>query len=151
MLFDRLFLECSSGVRAHKKRTSEQRVSKTFNVKALKHVNNVLLWLRISAVSRENYSTAELTVMWMYVALNSWYGGTRTVTERMFTVAQYYDISPKADRGDISIVHDQKSSYHAPLVWHSHSPSFSCSKLKVTSTNKLSCFNDNYLVILWFI
>ncbi len=32
----------------------------------------------------------------------------------MCAVAQYYDISPKADRGDIFIVHDQKSSYRTP-------------------------------------
>ncbi len=33
------------------------------------HANYVLLWLRISAVSRESNSTAVLTLMWMYVAL----------------------------------------------------------------------------------
>ncbi|XDV45356.1 hypothetical protein PO909_013470 [Leuciscus waleckii] len=30
--------------------------------------------------------------------------------------ARFYDISSKADRGDILIVHDQKSSYRTPLV-----------------------------------
>ncbi len=45
-----------------------------------------------------------------------WYRGTRTVTDRRFAVARYYDISPKADRGDIFIVHNQKSSYHTPLL-----------------------------------
>ncbi len=33
----------------------------------------------------------------------------------MCAVARYYDISSKADRGDIFIVHDQKSSYRTPL------------------------------------
>ncbi len=42
-------------------------------------------------------------------------GGARTVPDRMCAVARYYDISSKADRGDIFIVHDQKSSYRTPL------------------------------------
>ncbi len=42
---------------------------KRLTSKALKHANYVLLWLQISAVSRESNSTAELTLMWMYVAL----------------------------------------------------------------------------------
>ncbi len=33
----------------------------------------------------------------------------------MCAVAQYNDISSKADRGDIFIIHDQKSSYRTPL------------------------------------
>ncbi len=33
----------------------------------------------------------------------------------MCAVARYYDISSKANRGDIFIVHDQKSSYRTPL------------------------------------
>ncbi len=41
--------------------------------------------------------------------------GARTVPDRMCAVARYYDISSKADRGDIFIVHDQKSSYRTPL------------------------------------
>ncbi len=45
-----------------------------------------------------------------------WGGGSRTVTERMCTLARYYDISSKADRADIFIIHDQKSSYRTPLV-----------------------------------
>ncbi len=44
-------------------------------------------------------------------------GTARTVTDRMCAVAQYYDISSKADRGDIFIVHNQKSSYRTPLMW----------------------------------
>ncbi len=43
-------------------------------------------------------------------------GGSRTVPDRMCTLAQYYDISSKADHGDIFIIHDQKSSYRTPLV-----------------------------------
>ncbi len=42
-------------------------------------------------------------------------GGAGTATERMCAVAGYYDISSKADRGDIFIVHDQKSAYRTPL------------------------------------
>ncbi len=42
---------------------------KSLTGKALKHGNNVLLWLRIKVVSRESNSTAELTLIWMYVAL----------------------------------------------------------------------------------
>ncbi len=57
----------ASGVRTQRKRTSEQHVNETFNGNALKHANNVLLWLRISAVSRESNSTAVLTLMCMYV------------------------------------------------------------------------------------
>ncbi len=81
------------------------------------HANNVLLWLQISAVSYESNSTAELTLMWMYVALYSklYDGGARTAADRM-CAARYYDISSKADRGDIFSVHDQKSSYRTPLV-----------------------------------
>ncbi len=45
-----------------------------------------------------------------------WYGGARTVTDRMCAVARYYDISSKADCGDIFIIHDQKSSYRTPLA-----------------------------------
>ncbi len=42
--------------------------------------------------------------------------GARTAADRMWAVARYYDISSKADRGDIFIVHDQKSSYRTPLT-----------------------------------
>ncbi len=34
----------------------------------------------------------------------------RTAADRMCAVAQYYNIYSKADRGDILIIHDQKSS-----------------------------------------
>ncbi len=43
-------------------------------------------------------------------------GGARTAADKMCAVARYYDISSKADRGDIFIIHDQKSSYRTPLV-----------------------------------
>ncbi len=43
-------------------------------------------------------------------------GDARTATERMWAIAQYYNIFSKADRGDIFIVHDQKSSYRTPLI-----------------------------------
>ncbi len=44
-------------------------VNEKFNWQGFKtHVNYVRLWW-ISAVSRESNSTAELTLMWMYVAL----------------------------------------------------------------------------------
>ncbi len=42
-------------------------------------------------------------------------GGASTVTDRMCAVGRYYDIYSKADRGDIFIIHDQKSSYRTPL------------------------------------
>ncbi len=41
--------------------------------------------------------------------------GARTEADRMCAVAWYSNISSKADRGDIFIVHDQKSSYRTPL------------------------------------
>ncbi len=51
-------------------------------------------------------------------------GGARTAADRMCAVA-WYDISSKADRGDIFIVHDQTSSYRTSLAlvaitdwWH---------------------------------
>ncbi len=44
-------------------------MNEKFNWQGFKtHVNDVRLWW-ISAVSRESNSTAELTLMWMYVAL----------------------------------------------------------------------------------
>ncbi len=46
--------------------------------------------------------------MWMYVALY--------IDTEASTLARYYDISSKADHGDIFIVHDQKSSYCTPLA-----------------------------------
>ncbi len=59
-------------------------------------------------MSRENNSTAELTLKWMYVAQYSIDSVVRrTAADRMCAVARYYDISSKADRGDILIVHDQ--------------------------------------------
>jgi len=42
-------------------------------------------------------------------------GGVRTAADKMCAVARYYDISSKADRGDIFTIHDQKSSYRTPL------------------------------------
>ncbi len=68
-LLDRLFSACASGVRAQKKRASDQRVNKTFDRQGFKtQANNVLLWLRVSAVSRESNSTAELTLcIYMYI------------------------------------------------------------------------------------
>ncbi len=42
--------------------------------------------------------------------------GARTAADRMCDVARFYNISPKADHGDIFIVHDQKSSYRNPYV-----------------------------------
>ncbi len=36
-------------------------------------------------------------------------GGVRTAADQMCAVARYYDISSKADCGDIFIIHDQKS------------------------------------------
>ncbi len=54
--------------------------------------------------------------MWMYVALYSTYRGARTAADKMCAVAQNYNISSKADRGDIFIIHDQKSSYRTPLI-----------------------------------
>ncbi len=66
----RRFSAHASGVRAQKKHTSDQRTNEKFNWQGFKtHVNYTLLWLRISTVSRESNSTAELTLMWMYVAL----------------------------------------------------------------------------------
>ncbi len=47
-----------------KKCTSDQRANEKFNWQGLKtHVNYVLLGLRMSTVSRESNSTAELTLM----------------------------------------------------------------------------------------
>ncbi len=43
-------------------------------------------------------------------------GGTRTTADRICAGARYCDISSKADRGDIFIVHNQKSSYRTPLT-----------------------------------
>ncbi len=43
VLLDRLFRARSSGVRAQKKRTSDQHLNETFNGKALKHMQYVLL------------------------------------------------------------------------------------------------------------
>ncbi len=52
--------------------SSEQRVNEKFNRQGFNtHANDVLLWLWISAVPRESNSTAELTLIWMYVALYS--------------------------------------------------------------------------------
>ncbi len=84
---------------SEKKRMSDHRVNETFNRQGFKaDANNILLWLWISAVSRESNSTTELTLMWMYVALYSSLhrdGGTRTAADRMCAVARYYDISSK--------------------------------------------------------
>ncbi len=55
--------------------------------------------------------------MWMYVVLYSTYRrGARTAADKMCVVARYYDISSKADRRDIFIIHDQKSPCRTPLV-----------------------------------
>ncbi len=102
-------------LRAQKKRTSEHRVNEMFNRQDFKaDANNVLLWLRIGAVFRECNSTAELTLNVCSVVVY-WDGSTRTAPDRMCAVARYYDISSKADCGDIFIIHDQKSSYRTPL------------------------------------
>ncbi len=61
---------------------------------------------------RESNSTAELTLMWMYVALYI----EAEAPELYLNLARYYDISSKADRGDIFIIHDQKSTYRTSLV-----------------------------------
>ncbi len=79
------------------------------------HANDVLLWLQISAVFRESNSTADLTDVHV-CGVVYWGRGARTVADRMCAVARYYDISSKADRGDIFIVPDQKSSYRTPLL-----------------------------------
>ncbi len=66
MLLDRRFSARASGVRAQKKCTSDQPANENLNRQGLKtHVNYVtlLLGLRISTVSRESNSTAELTLM----------------------------------------------------------------------------------------
>ncbi len=48
-------------------------------------------------------------------------GEARTVTDRMCAVARYYDISSKADCGEIFIVRDQKPSYRTHLgAGHQH-------------------------------
>ncbi len=65
---------------------------------------------------RECNSTSELTLNGCGVVQYIQTAGTRTATERMCAVALYYTISSKADRGDIFIVHDQKSLYRTPLV-----------------------------------
>ncbi len=52
--------------------------------------------------ARASSVRAELTLMWMYVALYSTYWGARTAADKM------HDTSSKVDRGDIFIVHDQK-------------------------------------------
>ncbi len=54
----------ASGVRVQKKCTSDQRANEKLNWQGFKtDVNYVLLGLRISTVSRESNSTAELTLM----------------------------------------------------------------------------------------
>ncbi len=69
-MLDRCFSARASSVRAHKKPTSDQHPNEKLNQQGFEtHVNYVFLWLWISAVSRESYSTAELTLMWMYVVL----------------------------------------------------------------------------------
>ncbi len=65
-------------------------------------------------MSRESNSTAEVTLNGCSVVHTD--GSARTATERMWAVARYYDISSKADRGDIFIIHDQKLSYRTPLI-----------------------------------
>ncbi len=54
--------------------------------------------------------------MCMYVALYIEVEASRTAADRMFAVARYYDISSKADRGDIFIIHNQKSSYRTLVI-----------------------------------
>ncbi len=51
--------------------------------------------------------------MWMYVAL---YIDTEALELYLIECALQHDISSKADRGDIFIIHDQKSSYRTPLA-----------------------------------
>ncbi len=81
---------------------------KYLTAKALKHANYVILWLQISAVFCESNSTAELTLMWMYVALYIEAEVPELQLIEGVLVERYYDISSKADCGDIFIVHDQK-------------------------------------------
>ncbi len=78
--------------------------------------NNACLWLWISAVSRKSNSTAELTLMGMCRVVQYLFGGAQNCSW-MCAVA---DISSKADRGDILIINDQKSSYHTPLTTKSN-------------------------------
>ncbi len=59
----------------------------------------------------------------------------------MCAVAQYYDISSKADRGDIFIVHDQKSSNRTAL----HAMYFRCYH------NYMIEENTNYKVMFYFL
>ncbi len=67
-----------------------------------------------------------------------WYGGARTVTDRMCAVAWYYNISPKADRGEIFIIHDQKLSYRRPLAGLPHC--FYIMHIHFTSHFKCCCW-----------
>ncbi len=53
----------------------------------------------------------------------------------MCAVARYYDISSKADRGEIFIVHDQKSSYRTPLA---HDMSFPRTELLLFNYAKVN-------------
>ncbi len=84
--------------------------NETFNWQGL-YANNVLLRSRICAVSCQSNSTAVCRVV-HYIETEA----LRIVTDRMCAVARNYGIFSKADRGDIFIVHDQKSSYCTPLT-----------------------------------
>ncbi len=105
--------------------------------KTLKHANNALLRLRISRVSRESNSTAELTLMWMNVALYSTDGGARS-NLRCSTILRY---SFKSGSWRHFIVHDQKSSYRTPLVWSNYE----------LFVNKLvpKLNNDQWIIGMW--
>ncbi len=88
----------NSSVHTQKKRMSEQHPNEMFKP----HTNNVLLWLR-SAVSHECNCTAELTFdvnFVLYNTLRRWHQNCNCNT----IVSLRYDISSKADHGDILIV-----------------------------------------------
>ncbi len=89
--------------------TSDQRANETFNRQGL-YANNVLLRPVLSRVTLPLY-----VVLYTVHYIKYRDRGARTEPDRMCAVARYYDISSKADRGDIFIVHDQKSSYRTPL------------------------------------
>ncbi len=74
-----------------------------FNRQCFKaHANNLILWLRISAVSHELTFDVNVYRVVQYIELQ---------------LIEYYDISIKADCGGILIIHNQKSWYRTPLHW----------------------------------
>ncbi len=71
-------------------------------------------------VTRESNSTAELTLKWMNMVLYRIdLAVRRTAADKMCAVVRYYDISSKADRGEILSLW-QKSSYRTPLTTKSN-------------------------------